>query len=127
MNIGGSNRTIYDDCQYKKQLKQSTSPLDYRLYQGKYEHCDKCVHDKSYTPYDLVDIESELRNQTRPLSNCPELKYSPQCEKSASCVSTFDDSVPVVLAPEVCPIVHNNIPKQTSPGYTLPDGNICNK
>ena len=127
MNIGGSNRTIYDDCQYKKQLKQSTKPLEYALYQGKFEHCERCVHEKLYTPYDLVDIESELRNQTRPLSNCPENKYSPTCEKSDTCVNTFDKSVPVVFAPEVCPIVHNNIPKQTSPGYSLPDSSICKK
>lgn len=127
MNIGSSNRLIYDNCSYQKQLYESTSPLSYALYQGKYENCDKCVHDKFWTPYKLVDIESELRNQTRPLSNCDQFKYSPNCKRSKSCISTFDRKIPVVLPPEVCPIVYNNIRKPTHKGYTLknPD-NFCN-
>ena len=32
-----SNRLCYDKCAYDKKLKQSTSPLDYNLYTGKFE------------------------------------------------------------------------------------------
>ena len=32
-----SNRLIYDKCSYAIELKESTSPLDYYLYKGKYE------------------------------------------------------------------------------------------
>ncbi len=126
MNIGSSNRTLYDNCDYQKRLYESTSPLAYALYQGKFENCGKCLHDKFWTPYQLVDIETELRNQTRPLSNCDQFKYNPNCKKSGLCMSTFDKDVPVVLAPEVCPIIYNNIPKQTHPGFTLPEANFCN-
>ena len=125
MNQGHSNRLIYDKCSYGKQLHESTSPLMYQLYQGKYENCNKCVYDKIYFPYELVDIESELRNQTRPLTHCDQFKYHPRCKKSKLCVSTFDKSVPVVPAPEVCPIIFNNIPKQQTPGYTMPNPNFC--
>ena len=52
MNTGISDRTIYDACSYKKELKQSVSPLSYRLYEGAHEHCKKCVHDNFYKPYD---------------------------------------------------------------------------
>lgn len=125
MNIGGSNRLIYDNCAYQKKLYESTTPLDYSLYQGKFENCNKCLHDRFWTPYQLVDIETELRNQNRPLSKCDQFKYNPNCKKSSICISTFDKNVPVVLAPEVCPIVYNNIPKRTSVGYKVPNQNLC--
>jgi hypothetical protein len=50
----------------------------------------------------------------------------PGCKRSGLCLSTFDKSVPVVLAPEVCPIVYNNIPRVNNPGYALGDPNFCN-
>uniref|UniRef100_A0A6C0AC28 Uncharacterized protein n=1 Tax=viral metagenome TaxID=1070528 RepID=A0A6C0AC28_9ZZZZ len=127
MNIGGSNRPIYDNCAYQKKLYESTSPLDYYLYQGKFENCSKCLHDKFWTPYQLVDIETELRNQNRPLSKCDQFKYNPNCKKSDLCLSTFDKSVPIVLAPEVCPIVHNNIPKRKDVGYNVPNQTPCGR
>ena len=125
MNTGSSNRQIYDNCNYQKRLFESTSPLAYRLYFGAHENCNKCVYDKFYTRYGLVDIETELRNQTRPLSQCDQFKYSPNCKRSGLCLSTFDKSVPITLAPEVCPIIYNNIPRYTHPGYKIPDPNFC--
>jgi len=125
MNIGSSNRLMYDNCSYSKQLHESTSPLGYNLFQGKYENCKKCVYDHHWRPYQLVDIETELRNQTRPLSHCDQFKYSPTCKKSGSCLSTYDKTVPIVYAPEVCPIIYNNIPKMDNPGYTLPNPEFC--
>lgn len=127
MNTGSSNRPIYDACSYQKRLYESTSPLAYQLYQGKHENCNKCIYDKFYVPYqpEIVDIESELKNITRPLSDCDQFKYSPKCKKSGLCISTFDKTVPIVLAPEVCPIIYNNIPRQTNPGYRLPNPNFC--
>ena len=114
MNIGSSNRLLYDNCSYQKRLYESTSPLSYQMYQGKFENCHKCLHDKFWTPYKVVDIETELRNQTRPLSHCDQFKYTPGCKKSNMCMSTFDKNRPVVYAPEVCSILHNNIPKTES-------------
>ena len=125
MNIGGSNRQLYDTCNYQKQLYESTAPLAYQLYFGAVENCNKCRVDRFYTRFMLVDVESELRNQTRPLSKCDQFKYNPNCKKSGLCMSTFDPSRPIVLAPEVCPIIYNNIPKQTHPGYHLPNPNFC--
>ena len=42
-----------------------------------YENINKCRFDKFYHPYDLVDVESILRNQTRPASNCALFKHNP--------------------------------------------------
>ncbi|AYV78696.1 MAG: hypothetical protein Edafosvirus25_10 [Edafosvirus sp.] len=125
MNIGSSNRQKYDNCAYQKRLYESTSPLKYQLYEGKFENCGKCLYDKFWRPFDLVDVESELRNQNRPLSQCDQFKYNPNCPRSKMCLSTFDPSVPVVYVPEICPIVFNNIPKRISPGYVLPEIDFC--
>ena len=127
MNLGSSNRTNNDVCAYEKRLYESTSPLAYRLYFGAQENCSKCVYDKFYRKYDLVDVESELRNQNRPLSQCDQFKYNPSCPKNRYCMSTFDKSAPISYPPEVCPIVYNNIPKRTDVGYRLPSANICRK
>jgi hypothetical protein len=125
MNIGGSNRLPYDVCAYQKKLYESTSPLGYQLAEYKFENCTKCRQDKFYRPFDLVDVESELKNITRLASKCPEKKYNPNCPKSKTCLSTFDPSVPVVLAPEVCPIIFNNIPRMRDVGYRVPNGGYC--
>jgi len=127
-NWGGSNRTIYDTCQYNRDLSQSVSPMAYRMYQGAYENCDKCIYDGQYWfPYsgEIVDVESDLKNITRPLSNCPQFKYSPNCKKTRSCFSTFDKTAPVVLDSSVCPIVFNNIPKLTNGGLSWPSKEFC--
>ena len=106
MNIGASNRGIYDTCAYEKRLYESTSPLAYRLYGGYGENCNKCINDRFYVKGEpiIVDTESELLNLTRPLSRCDAFKYSPTCKKSGLCVSTFDPSRPIVPDPSVCPI-----------------------
>jgi len=84
-----SNRLSYDSCAYKKALQQSTSPLDYMLYTGKYDNCAKCRiefgtvggNGVSLFSGNLVDLESDLRGQTRIASLCPKTMYTPT-EKS---------------------------------------------
>lgn len=131
-NWGGSNRLMYDFCAYEKDLVQSVAPIGYMLYEGKYENCDKCVAgpNQFWHPFDpeIIDRESDLLNITRPLSKCPQFKYNPNCRGSESCFSTYNPSNPIVLPPEICPIVYNNIPKVRSPGWNAPNPNlICNK
>ena len=124
---GASNKQIYDCCSYSQQLQQSTDPLQYQLYFGQAENCSKCIDKKAWYKFDkeVVDIESELHNITRPLSNCNSLKYNPMCPKSKTCTSTFSPNIPRILSPSLCPIVYNNIAKPTGPGYSVPNTNIC--
>ncbi len=119
---GFSSRLPYDPCAYSKELTESTAPYSYQMYDGKFENCNKCVFDHYTRPFDgdVVDVESELRNQTRFSSKCPGKKYNPKCAKSSECTSTFDGSVPVVLAPEVCPIVFNNLVWENDNGIREP-------
>lgn len=116
MNQGSQNRTIYDNCAYAQWVYASTEPLNYALYMGKNENCGKCKYDKFWHPYDLVDVESELRNQTRPAQKCGMYKYNPV-------KNTMEQKI--VLAPECCSILYQNIPKYTDVGYKIPSTNIC--
>jgi hypothetical protein len=118
MNIGSSNRLQYDRCAYQKKLYESTSVGARNMYLGHYENASKCVNGKFWFKQspEIVDRESELKNLTRPISDCDQFKYNPTCAKSGMCTSTFDESNPIVLAPEVCPIVHNNIERVVSTG-----------
>ena len=83
-----SNRLSYDSCAYEKSLQQSTSPLDYMLYTGKYENCAKCRiefgsvggNGVSLFSGNLVDLESDLRGQNRQASLCPSKFYTPDCK-----------------------------------------------
>ena len=85
-----SNRLIYDECAYKKTLQQSTDPLEYALYTGKFENSAKCRielgsvggNGVSLFNGNLVDLESDLRGQTRQSSLCPCEKYGPECKDS---------------------------------------------
>ena len=125
---GASNRQIYDCCAYAQTLQQSVDPLQYDLYFGAVENCNKCIDKKAWFRQDreIVDIESDLWNITRPLTRCDGYKYNPNCKTGPNCVSTFDPNAPRVLSPSLCPIVYNNIPVQTNPGYTVPDpANVC--
>ena len=84
-----SNRLMYDTCAYKKLLDQSTGPFSYSMYTGKYENCAKCRielgqiggNGVSIFSGNLVDLESNLRGQTRLASLCPIKKYQPICNK----------------------------------------------
>ena len=79
------NRLRYDQCAYKSELDQSVGPLEYILNPMKYENCQKCRHEfglvggtnVSHIKGNLVDLENDLRGQTRSNSKCPAKKYSP--------------------------------------------------
>lgn len=81
------NRLIYDTCAYKKELDQSTGPLSYTLNPIKFENCNKCRMELgivggtavSHIQGNIVDLENDLRGQTRPASNCPSKHYTPSC------------------------------------------------
>jgi len=118
MNQGNSGRTIYDKCAYQQKLNESITPGEYRLYAGYFENEKACCGlDKRPRWGKIVDVESELKNQTRFVSKCACEKYNPKCEGLDHCISTYDKKAPIVMAPQVCPIVYNNIPKMKTSGF----------
>lgn len=84
-----SNRLIYDKCAYKENLDRSTGSLEYILDPVKYENKKKCRHefglvsgqDVSLVKGNLIDLESELRGQTRKLSKCNADEFFPDSGK----------------------------------------------
>ena len=73
-----SNRLMYDRCAYATEIKESTEPLEYNLFLGKYENCKQCpVGDHpNVLPFGpKAVVESELWGLTRPASDCPEKKF----------------------------------------------------
>jgi len=135
MNSGDSgsfNRLRYDGCAYSIDLAQSVEPLQWQMYSGKFENCSKCTYDESqfWRPFDkeIVDRESELKGITRRETKCFQSKYSPNCKNTSKpCLGTFDPTAPIVMAQEVCPIVHSGMPKITGPGYVLNTEPFCMK
>lgn len=80
------NRLPYDKCAFKKSLLESESPGNYMLYPGKFYNQNQCRIERgivggnqvSLSKNNLVDLESDLRGQTRRLSECPSEKYHPK-------------------------------------------------
>jgi len=80
-----SNRLIYDEETYQTNLNQSVGTYAYVLDPIRFENYNKCRMELgiiggtsvSHIQGNLVDLESELRGQTRNASLCPASKYMP--------------------------------------------------
>jgi hypothetical protein len=78
-----SNRLIYDKCAYATEIKESTGPLEYNLFKGKYENCKQCEAGQFANILEFgprADVESELYGLNRPGTLCPQLKFDPKKE-----------------------------------------------
>lgn len=92
-----NTRLSQDLCATKKALDQSTGGFQYMMYPGKYANCSKCRielgsgasagNQVSLYNGNLVDLESDLRGQTRPASMCPADKYQPYCPGNTNSIS----------------------------------------
>jgi hypothetical protein len=79
------NHPIYDHCTYKRNLKENVSILSYVLSPFRYEHKEKSRHRLglvggtavSHIQGNMVDLESDLRGQTRYLTHCAGTQYKP--------------------------------------------------
>ena len=77
-------KSLYDNCNLKKMDEESTGAFKW-ITDTVYEHKDSCNVDASpfmhnqfkSIPAKAVDIENDLRNQTRLLSRCPESRFDP--------------------------------------------------
>jgi len=106
------NRLPYDSCAYAKTLQQSTDPLDYNLYRGKFESCEQCV--EGLYPNDLdfgvrADVESDLKGQVRTGSKCVGEKFP----KNSNTVAEF---TPAITCQSIYSLTPNNLVKPTTNG-----------
>lgn len=78
-------RAAYDECELKKQFAESTAPFNWATDNNVIESKESCfeatapfMHNPFKSiPSNVIDIESELKGQTRNLSRCPEQKFDP--------------------------------------------------
>ena len=74
-----------DECQYSQELKQNQGVLTHIMDPNKYYNCNPCrvdfgvVGGNSVSLYggNLVDLESDLRRQTRKFGLCSNMKFKP--------------------------------------------------
>lgn len=79
------SRLSNDSCAYAKTLNQSVHPLSYYLDPIKYENNNKCRNELgllggtnvSHVGGNIVDLENDLRGQTREISKCPSREHHP--------------------------------------------------
>lgn len=92
-----SNRLKFDTCSYKEVLTQSQDTLSYVLDTTKFDNCQKCRIELgtvggtavSQIAGNLVDLENDLRGQTRMSSNCSTLQYSSPCVNNSATASSL--------------------------------------
>jgi len=106
-----SNRLIYDKCAYSKTISESTTPLIYNLYRGKYEngkHCPVSDHTNILAFKCRTDVENELYGITRLGTLCPSMKYDPNKSYNHPKFS------PPKMCENIYYITPNNLEKPTS-------------
>ena len=88
------NRLKYDNCDAKTSINESVGPGNYMMNtpvtcQGCFQPNPSIIAQKGSvslerdTPWRFfdgpVDVESDLKNITRPATKCPDYKYKPSC------------------------------------------------
>jgi hypothetical protein len=119
---------IYDPCALAQRVRESTGPMQYRLYLGAYENCNNiCATPGNFpaNPIPLVDVDSELTGRTRIQSLCSGSKY-PYCN-GGECLLTDDKRIPPFTPYMACDrdITPTNMRPLSNPGYVLPSANFC--
>jgi hypothetical protein len=103
-----SNRLIYDKCAYATEIKESTSPLEYNLFKGKYENSIQCPVGDFTNIIEFgvrADMENELYGLNRLGSLCPSEKYNPNNSFKSAALS------PPKICENIYYITPNNIEK----------------
>ena len=106
-----SNRLKYDRCAYATEIKESTEPLEYNLFVGKFENCKNCPIGKygNVLPFGpKTETESELFGINRHNSNCPEKKYQAESHFKNAPLSAAK------MCDSIYYITPNNLEKPTS-------------
>jgi hypothetical protein len=112
------NRELYDTNNYKLQLQESVNTLDYILSPFRYEHNNKCRHqlgliggtDVSHIKGNLVDLESDLRGQTRLLSKSGGSRYIPTNDNIITNDKTEPIDTTMLHLPACQTIMYRSVP-----------------
>jgi len=119
------NRSIYDTCTYKQNLQENVSTLSYILSPFRYEHKDKCRHQLgliagtsvSHIKGNMVDLDSELRGQTRYVSKCGDNLYVPTGDNLIKNDKTSPIDTSMLHLPACQRIMYKSIPLPPNMNY----------
>lgn len=119
------NRTTYDTCSYKQDLQDNVSTLSYLLSPYRYEHVNKCRHQLgfvggtavSHVQGNLVDLDSELRGQTRIISKCGTNQYVPTNDGIIKNDKTAPIDTTMLHLPACQSIMYREVPLPPSINY----------
>jgi len=134
-------RQLYGNCATKKYVEESTGVLAYLMDPNKYYNCNPCridfgvVGGNNVSLYEgnMVDLESDMRGLTRPLTQCPAGYYLPgtivqghdnyRC-KDGECLQ--DGRRERLHHLPTCKLIGYG-PRQKGPGYVLEPKPQCGK
>ena len=93
--------SLYDKCNLNKKDQESTGPFNY-ITSNIYENNNSCFLSESpfmhnqfpSIPANIIDAESDLRNQTRLLSRCPETRFDPTKNLNCKDCKNCDSGIP---------------------------------
>lgn len=119
------NRSKYDNCSYKQNLQNNVSTLSYIISPMNYEHTNKCRHQLglvggsavSNIKGNMVDLESELRGQTRYISKCGNNLYVPTNDGIIKNDKTEPIDTTALHLPACQSIMYRSIPKPPQMEY----------
>ena len=106
------NRLTYDSCAYSKTIQESTDPLEYNLYKGKFESCVNCPIGNFTNNLEFgvrSDVESDLKGQVRLGSKCPSEKFPHNAVQAVG-------FTPTITCQSIYNLTPNNLPKNLSSG-----------
>lgn len=109
------NRLEYDKCAYAQKLTESTSPLSYLLFKGKFENNKDCKlsdHDNDMSQLNKTIVENELYNLNRTGTLCSAKKYNPTDNV------VVPKHSPVRLCENIHQLTPSGLPKITSNGLS---------
>jgi hypothetical protein len=100
------SRSLYDECSLAKKDSESKGPFQWvtdKYVKESDESCFQASAPFKHNPINGVpeshlDIESDLRGQTRPLSRCPAAKYDPTQKQAV--IAKLKECVSDKLVPE---------------------------
>lgn len=100
------SRSLYDECSLAKKDAESKGPFQWVTDKHIKESDESCFEATApfkqnpfkSIPESVVDIESDLRGQTRPLSRCPSAKFNPENKKEI--ISKLKECTSKNLVPE---------------------------
>tara|TARA_B100000768_G_C11197850_1_gene340355 strand:+ start:622 stop:981 length:360 start_codon:yes stop_codon:yes gene_type:complete len=116
------NRLDYDKCAYAQRLSESTSPLDYALFKGKYENnkdCKLSSHANDMSQLNKTLIENELYNLNRSSTLCSSKKFNPNSKAKVIKHS------PAYLCENIHQMTPSGLSKISSNGLSKGDNKKC--